>query len=301
MQTILTDGWILLRPFSPADAPAWLEVARESSEEIGRWMAWADSVTDPDGAQRFIQKRLDERSKGEAHMFAAVDAATGRMLGGGGLIQINRKHGIANVADRVRPSERGRGIVVAVVRLLAPFGSGAQGLQRSEIVVEPSNEPSRPVAARAIRSGGQEAVMWTQACRAENRGGTKTPVGRGSCQAAEQRVPRQLAGARQLRPTTRSKEGPRLASPLHPPVPARAFSPLLTATSVRNRSRRRPVPSAKGCSVPASASAASRVMPTCGRWCRATSERRHLNRMERTRWFSLSPMKSVPSLSTKTP
>ena len=152
MQTTLTDGRITLRPFSPADAPAdapaLLEVARESCEEIGRWMPWSDSVTDLDGAQRFIQERLDERSKGEAHMFAVVDAATGRMLGGCGSGQINRKHDIANVVYWVRSSERGRGIAAATVRLLAPFGFGALGLQRLEIVVEPAKGPGIGVAEK---------------------------------------------------------------------------------------------------------------------------------------------------------
>lgn len=174
MQTTLTDGRISLRPFSPADAPALLELARESCAEIGRWMPWPDSVRDLDGAQRFIQERLVEGSKGEAHMFAVVDAATGRMLGGGGLSQINRKHDIANVAYWVRSSERGRGVAVAVVRLLAPFGFGALGLQRLEIVIEPANKPSIRVAEKAgavregllrarIRNRGEprDADMWS--------------------------------------------------------------------------------------------------------------------------------------------
>ena len=158
MQTILTAGRILLRPFSPADAPALLERVRESSEEIGRWIAWTDLVTGLDGAARFIQERSDEWSKGEAHMFAVVDAATGRMLGGAGLSQNNRKHDIANVAYWVCPSERGRGIAVAVVRLLAPFGFGALGLQRLELVVEPANGPST-----RIRDRGEprDADMWS--------------------------------------------------------------------------------------------------------------------------------------------
>lgn len=174
METTLTDGRTTLRPFSPSDAPALLEVARESSEEIGRWMPWPRSVTDLDGAKRFIQERWDERSRGEAHMFAVVDAATGRMLGGGGLSQINRKHDIANVAYWVRSSERGRGIAVAVVRLLAHFGFGSLGLQRLEVVVEPANGPSSRVAEKAgavregllrarIRNQGEprDAEMWS--------------------------------------------------------------------------------------------------------------------------------------------
>ena len=60
MQTTLTDGRITLRPFSPADAPAdapaLLEVARESCEEIGRWMPWSDSVTDLDGADYRVER-----------------------------------------------------------------------------------------------------------------------------------------------------------------------------------------------------------------------------------------------------
>jgi hypothetical protein len=36
-------------------------------------MPWSDMIIDLDDAQRFIQERRDERSKGGAHMFAMVD------------------------------------------------------------------------------------------------------------------------------------------------------------------------------------------------------------------------------------
>ena len=155
MQTVLTDGRITLRPFSLADAQELLALARESAADIGPWMMWTDHVTDLAGAERFLQERLDEWSRGEGYSFAVVDAATGRLLGGCGLTQLNRKHGLANVAYWIRTGERGRGLAAAVVRLLAPFGFGALDLQRLEIVVEPPNLASQRVAEKlgAVREG----------------------------------------------------------------------------------------------------------------------------------------------------
>ena len=134
-------------------------------------MPWSDSVDDPvadlDGAQRFIQERRDERSKGGAHRFAVVDKATGRMLGGGGSSQTNRRHDIADIASWVRSSERARGIAVAEVRLLALFRFGASGLQQSQSVVEPTNGSSSRVAekTRAVRGRAAPRPRWTARCR----------------------------------------------------------------------------------------------------------------------------------------
>lgn len=98
-----------------------------------------------------------------------VDKATGRMLGGGGSSQTNRRHDIADIADWVRSSERARGIAVAVavVRLLALFRFGASGLQQSQSVVEPANGSSSRVAekTRAVRGRAAPRPRWTARCR----------------------------------------------------------------------------------------------------------------------------------------
>ena len=91
--------------------------------------------------------------------------------------------------------------------------------------------------------------------RAWNRGRTKTPVGRGSCRAAEQRAARELAGAQQeLRPTTRQEEGPQLALPLHPPFPhalSRLYCPPLLIAPARCAPDRRPRQPGQSCGDPA--------------------------------------------------
>ncbi len=74
------------------------------------------------------------------------------------------------------------------------------------------------------------------------------------------------------RPTTRKEEGPRPASPLRPPVSARAFSPLLTATSDRTR-----CPSffclRTGFRVTFSSSGTAVLGPSCARSGRGTAGR----------------------------
>ncbi len=77
MRTSLTDGPILLRRWRREDAPAVLELARESADDIGRWMMWTDSVTDLTGAEQFIAERLSQWDNDEGYCFVAVSSSTG--------------------------------------------------------------------------------------------------------------------------------------------------------------------------------------------------------------------------------
>lgn len=155
MRTALSGETFRLRRWRAGDAPALLELARESAADIGPRMMWTDTVTDLAGAEHFIVERLHQWDTGEGYAFVAEDRATGRLLGGGAVGHINRLHRVANLGYFVRTSERGRGLAVALSRLLAEFAFGDLWIQRLEILVEPNNAASLRVAEKlgAVREG----------------------------------------------------------------------------------------------------------------------------------------------------
>jgi ribosomal-protein-serine acetyltransferase len=155
MLTSLKDGRVTIRRWRREDAPALLELARESAAEIGPWMMWTDEVTDLAGAERFITERLAQWDTGEGYGFCTLDAAGQQMLGGCALGHFNWKHRFGNVGYYIRTSHRGRGLTVAAARLLLRFGFEELKLQRLEILAEPSNLASQRVAEKlgAVREG----------------------------------------------------------------------------------------------------------------------------------------------------
>lgn len=155
MRTSFTDGRIVIRRWRRDDAPALLDLVRESAAEIGSRMMWTDTVPDLAGAEQSVAERLAQWDSGEGYGFNVVDAATGRMLGGCALGHFNHKHRFGNIGYYVRTGERGRGIAVAAVRLVLQFGFEDLQLQRLEILVEPDNLPSLRVAEKlgAFREG----------------------------------------------------------------------------------------------------------------------------------------------------
>lgn len=155
MHTSLSDGHLTIRRWRRDDAPALLELARESAAQIGPWMMWTDTVTDLASAEQFIDERLSQWDSGEGFGFNTVEALSGTMLGGCALGHFNHKHRLANVGYFVHTRARGRGVAGASVRLLTRFAFEDLHLQRLEILVEPANLPSLRVAEKltAVREG----------------------------------------------------------------------------------------------------------------------------------------------------
>jgi ribosomal-protein-serine acetyltransferase len=155
MRTSLTDGRLTLRRWRREDAPALLELAVESADDIGRWMMWTDTVTDLAGAEQFVTERLTQWDNGECYGFVAVSPVTDRLLGGGAVGHFNRQHRFGNLGYFVRSTERGSGLAVELSRLLVQFAFADLRLQRLEILVEPANAASLRVAEKlgAVREG----------------------------------------------------------------------------------------------------------------------------------------------------
>jgi RimJ/RimL family protein N-acetyltransferase len=147
--TCLAAGRFVLRPFEDADAAAFAASVRESAASIARWMDWARADYDEAAARQWFEHCREALATGSAHEFGIFDAATGDLVGGAGLNQINALHGVANLGYWVRASRRRQGAALAAARALAQHGFGALALTRVEIVVAVGNDASERVARAA--------------------------------------------------------------------------------------------------------------------------------------------------------
>lgn len=149
MNTELSDGIILVRPYRTDDINAMYEAVRESIPEVSRWMPWCHAGYSVDDASAFILAREEAWKSDREYGFGVFDAESGRFLGGVGLSFINRVHNSANLGYWVRTSAAGRGVASRATRLVARFGLEEIGLQRIEILAAVDNLASQRAAEKA--------------------------------------------------------------------------------------------------------------------------------------------------------
>jgi RimJ/RimL family protein N-acetyltransferase len=155
--TELSDGQILIRPYSAEDTSAVYEAVRESINEISAWMPWCHADYAIEETSAFILSRAEAWSNDREYTFGIFDAGTGKFLGSTGLNFINRVHNCANLGYWVRSSWTGRGVASSATRLVARFGLESCGFQRIEILAAVGNLPSQRAAEKA--GALREAVL----------------------------------------------------------------------------------------------------------------------------------------------
>ena len=155
--TELSDGNVLIRPYSAADTRTVYEAVRESIKEISVWMAWCHPDYALEETSAFISTRAEAWQSDREYTFGIFDAGTGDFLGSTGLNFINRVHNCANLGYWVRSSCTGRGVASAAARLVARFGLESCGFQRIEILAAIGNHPSQRAAEKA--GALREAVL----------------------------------------------------------------------------------------------------------------------------------------------
>jgi ribosomal-protein-serine acetyltransferase len=144
----------LIRGYEPDDAEALWEAVRESVREVSRWLPWCHAQYSRAEAVEWARSRGPLAAQGLEYAFAIV-GPEGRFLGGCGLNQINRIHGLANLGYWVRTSATGQGVATEAVRQVAEFAFASTDLVRLEIVCAVGNDASQRVAERAgaLREG----------------------------------------------------------------------------------------------------------------------------------------------------
>jgi RimJ/RimL family protein N-acetyltransferase len=145
---------LAIRPYVAEDAhPLWA-AARESQQELFRWLEWCHPGYSLADAEWWCNSRAALAAAGQEYAFV-IAAPDGGFLGGCGLNQLNAVHRIANLGYWVRTSATGRGVATEAVRLLSRFAFENTDLVRLEIVCAVENQRSQRVAeaAGALREG----------------------------------------------------------------------------------------------------------------------------------------------------
>jgi RimJ/RimL family protein N-acetyltransferase len=135
---------LLLRPWEPADAPAFLSAYQD--REIRRWHTHRPR-TEADVQEWFAAYRQDwEREQG-GHWAVARD--DGAVLGRIALRCFDCDDGIAGVAYWVLPAARGAGVATRAVTALSAWALGAIGFHRLELDHSTRNHASCRVATKS--------------------------------------------------------------------------------------------------------------------------------------------------------
>lgn len=148
MRAELRDEKILIRPYRADDVDALFTAARESVNELSRWLPWCHEHYAIEETREFISFREAAWRNDVDFAFGIFEAASGLFLGGVGLSQINRIHQLGNLGYWVRTSATGLGTATRAARLAAQFGLEDVGLNRVEILAAVANLASQRVAEK---------------------------------------------------------------------------------------------------------------------------------------------------------
>ena len=142
----LSDGPVALRPLRDDDAEAVTAACQDP--EIPRWTAIPSPYRAAD-ARAYLRRADRDRRTGRELLLAIVDPETDELLGSCGLARLDWEDRKAEVGYWVAAGARRRGVGTRAVRLLSRWALDQLALDRIELLVNPDNEPSQRLAARA--------------------------------------------------------------------------------------------------------------------------------------------------------
>jgi RimJ/RimL family protein N-acetyltransferase len=146
----LTDGVVVLRPFTADDAPALAAIWRDPSIRA------RNTVPEPtaEAARDWVERVRGQGAAGESWEWAIVDAASGALAGRRALKELRGEHRRAVAAGWVAPAFRGRRFAGRSLRLAAAHAF-AQGFVRVHAECEVDNTAAvRGVLAAGMRHEG---------------------------------------------------------------------------------------------------------------------------------------------------
>jgi ribosomal-protein-serine acetyltransferase len=145
LTSTLQDGAELraLEPWRAGEFAAYVERHRA---HLAPWLPWATSITDADGARRWLQAYADRQA-----------ADTGRIYGiwldgvlvGGALFRVfDADAGVCEIGVWLAPDAQGRGLVTKAAQTMIDWAIRERGIARVEWHTVPDNVRSRAVARR---------------------------------------------------------------------------------------------------------------------------------------------------------
>ena len=158
----LTDGTVLLRPWTDADVPAVAEACRDP--EITRWIDDIPAPYTRADARAYVAACRRGWKDGSLWAFAVVDTSSGKVVGSCGIGWQDDPHGVAEIGYWVRAGHRGRGVATRAVRLASEWAFEEGGVQRLQLRADELNTASQRVAERAgfQREGVLRSVRYSR-------------------------------------------------------------------------------------------------------------------------------------------
>jgi len=169
----LTDGVILLRPMTPADAATHLA---GEDEPTARFLSGGRSTIETVTA--WIERcRLSWETNGPVRAFGIREKATGDLVGmvEANLAAADYRDSVTNISYGLYPAARGRGYATRAVRLVVRYLVEKTAANIAVIQTHPENSASARVALRAafrplgdrIASDGDRMVVFAVGLRPE--------------------------------------------------------------------------------------------------------------------------------------
>lgn len=139
----LSDGVIYLRPYRISDAQALS--AMTSRDEIYATTYNIQRHFDVEHARWWIKFNANCRRTGTSYEFGVFEAATDRLVGNMGVVNVNSRCSHATLAYYVLPERWGEGIATRAGRLALAYAFGTLALHRVGAICMTHNAASRRV------------------------------------------------------------------------------------------------------------------------------------------------------------
>lgn len=135
-----------LRALEPWQADELAQHVSAAREHLARWLPWAVSVSEPEGAKALLQRYADSLARGEGRIFGIwVDGK----LSGGVLFRVwDNATGMCEVGVWLAPEVTGRGLITRAVTVMIDWAFRVRGMNRVEWRCSALNERSSAVARR---------------------------------------------------------------------------------------------------------------------------------------------------------
>ncbi len=148
LRALISGPRVTLRQFRLDDADEVFEAAYSSRAEVARWLPWCHADYRREETVAYLTSQPAAWAASSEFSFAVVENATGRILGGCGINQLDWLHLRANLGYWIRTDAAGRGFASAAVLALAPAALEDLELERVEIWAAVKNLASRRVAEK---------------------------------------------------------------------------------------------------------------------------------------------------------
>ncbi|WP_153533761.1 GNAT family N-acetyltransferase [Actinomadura macrotermitis] len=145
-ELIALDG-MLLRRWTPADAPTLHAAVLESFEALHPWMPWAAERPQADEQAAFVELTIGQWDAGEAFVYGIFDPGGERLLGTAGL-HARVGPGALEIGYWLHRDHTGKGLMTRAAGALTDAGFALPGIGRIEIHCDEANTASAAVPRR---------------------------------------------------------------------------------------------------------------------------------------------------------